>query len=71
MRKPFDKEWSKTYNTGFVNYVKGNWKEALIHFNKILEIKNDDQPTKNLINFMKTKNFIPPPKWKGYKFLQE
>ena len=32
MRKPFTKEFLKTYNNGFKKYMKGNWSEAKTFF---------------------------------------
>ena len=71
MRQPFGKKWMETYNRAFANYLKGNWKEALIHFNQVLEMKPDDKPTLNLAKFMKETEYVAPIKWKGYKYFGE
>jgi len=71
MRKPFGKEWLSTYNTGFKAYVAGDWKTGLEYFNKILEMKPDDKPTKNILAFMSETDNKPPQGWKGYKFFNE
>ena len=71
MREPFGKLWYQTYNNAFNNYVKGNWDDAVNGFKKILEIKSDDKPTKNILEFMEETNFKPPKDWKGYKHFDE
>jgi hypothetical protein len=67
MRQKFGREWLDTYNAAFKNYVKGNWREAQSGFNRILEIKSDDKPTLNLLEFMRESNMKPPPGWNGTK----
>lgn len=71
MRERFGREWMDTYNIAFKNYVKGNWKEAEIGFKKILEMKEDDKPTLNLLEFMSESNMKPPPGWNGTKISSE
>jgi hypothetical protein len=67
MRARFGREWMDTYNTAFRFYVKGHWRDAEKGFNKILEMKSDDVPTKNLIEFMAKTNMVPPHGWNGTK----
>ncbi len=40
----------------------------MVCFKKILEMKDDDKPTLNLVSFMSETNFIAPVDWKGYKY---
>jgi hypothetical protein len=67
MRKRFDRAWMDTYNVAFKNYVKGNWSVAETEFRKILEMKEDDKPTLNLLDFMAKTNMKAPSNWNGTK----
>lgn len=74
MREPFKKEFFRTYNEAFKQYVKGNWKEAKVLFEKTLEFAPNPEKepvTQNLLKFMKETDFNPPADWKGYKFFNE
>ena len=67
MRKPFTKAFSKNYNEGFQQYVKGNWDQAIEKFNKCLEIIPADVPIKRLKEFMSETSNVPPADWQGFK----
>lgn len=57
MRVPFSKEFLRTYNSAFEQYVKGNWAVAKEGFEKVLTIIKGDKPTQNLLDFMAETNF--------------
>lgn len=67
MRQRFGREWMDTYNVAFKNYVKGNWPAAETDFKKILEMKPDDKPTLNLLDFMNQTGMKAPVGWNGTK----
>jgi len=71
MMKPFGKVWRDTYNAGFAEYLKGNWPEAMILFNRILEMKPDDKPTLNLVEYIQDNKMKAPAGWKGHKYFGE
>jgi|APSaa5957512535_1039671.scaffolds.fasta_scaffold17583_9 hypothetical protein len=71
MRKPYNKNFMKTSELAFNDYVKGNWESALTGFNKILELKPGDVPTNRHLNHMKETNNVPPTNWQGTKFFEE
>lgn len=59
------------WKAGFMNYQKGNWKEALDNFEKCLEKIGDDGPSINLTTFIKKNNLYPPRLWNGTRKLLE
>lgn len=67
MRARFGREWMDTYNSAFRSYIKGHWRDAESGFRKILQMKSDDKPTLNLLEFMSETNMKPPPGWNGTK----
>lgn len=67
MRKPFTQKFSKNYNEGFNEYVKGNWDKAIELFNVALEVIPGDVPIKRIKDFMSETNNVPPADWQGFK----
>jgi len=48
MRKPFTKEFMKTWESAFKYYIEGQWEQANELFGKFLELKPEDKPTLNI-----------------------
>ena len=74
MRSGYSKEFFRTYNEAFKQYVKGNWTEAKNLFEKTLEIAprpGCEPVTQNLLSYMCENDYNPPADWKGYKFFNE
>ena len=63
MRTPFPKEFGKRWNEGFKHYLKGRFLEAKREFEKVLEIKADDKPSKLLLDYMKSMEYLPRIGW--------
>jgi len=66
MITPEMKELLKFYNEGLKKYKKGEFKEALLEFEKAIEIIPGDGPTELYIK--RCKEYIaqpPPPEWDG------
>jgi len=71
MRQPFGLEWMSTNANAFAAYEHGDWKLAINLFHKVLEMKPEDKPTKNILAFMQQHDNIPPADWQGFKFFDE
>ena len=69
MRKPFTKEFMKTWEAAFKHYTQGQWQEANELFSKILELKPGDKPTLNIQEIMQEHGMEAPVDWKGYHHL--
>jgi class 3 adenylate cyclase len=62
------KEFKNNFKKGKDYYLDGDWIKAKIFLSKCLEYC-DDNPAKNLLNYMKEFNFVAPTSWKGYRTL--
>lgn len=72
MRSKFTKEFHDTFKKGFEQYIKGNWMEAKLYFEKIEgNLIDEDAPTKLIMRTLQENNFKAPPTWNGYRILTE
>lgn len=62
-------EFYKAFNSGFKNYVLGDWKKAKMHFLKCMLIYENDGPVKTLYQFIENHGFLSPSNWNGYRCL--
>ena len=60
MRSSFSNEFFKFYNKGFDEFQFGDWPRARALLETALEIKEDDKPTKRMLEIMKKNNYIRP-----------
>jgi class 3 adenylate cyclase len=75
MRRSYEGRLAKhfyfDFTCGFTEYLHGNWEEAHRHFKNTLNRIPNDGPTQTLINYITSKNYIPPSDWKGFRELTE
>ena len=60
MRMNFSKDFFKYYNRGFDEFHFGDWSLAKELLEKALNIKDDDRPTKRMLDIMEKNNFKKP-----------
>ena len=60
MRMNFRDEFFKYYNRGFDEFHFGDWSHAKELLEKTLKYKEDDNPTKRMLEIMKKYNYIKP-----------
>lgn len=60
MRMNFKDEFFKYYNRGFDEFHFGDWSLAKKLLEKTLKYKEDDKPTKRILDIMKKYNFVKP-----------
>ena len=65
LRTPY-KGWKKLFKEGFEAYRGGNWSLAKEKFEECLLIKEKerDEPTHNLLHYMRKHKFVAPVEWK-------
>lgn len=51
-------------------YRKGDWMQAKESFEKCLEIDSNDGPSHTLLEYIKSYNYIHPPRWEGVRELK-
>lgn len=69
LKKLRPKHFYKCFSKAFDNYINGNWTVANNKFQKCLKIFPQDGPTKALLKYIHSYNFVAPTSWKGYKAL--
>jgi len=57
------------FDSGFKNYISGNWRKAKGYFIKCMIAFENDGPVKTLYDYMESYGFISPDDWKGYRNL--
>ena len=57
------------FEDGFSDYIDGEWKEAAQFLEKARYLDKSDGPTKTILDYIKSLNFIPPNNWDGYRVL--
>ena len=60
MRSNFSNEFFKYYNKGFDEFHFGDWSRAKELLETALDIKEDDKPTKRMLDIMKKNNYVKP-----------
>ena len=58
------------HRAGLRFYLQGNWPKARQLFEEALD-KEQDNPTRCLLDFMEENDFEAPKTWKGYRILTE
>lgn len=77
MRRKYKHEFFTEWQTGFAHYIKGDWTQALIHFeNTLVESSHQnfypderDGPSSTLINVINNRGRAAPENWKGFREL--
>ena len=59
------------FESGFANYIKGDWNQCKIDLKKFLGIKQNDGPSNTLLNVIQKHDYIAPISWPGYRELTE
>ena len=65
-----DEVFKDKFQSGFDNYILGNWEISKTTFEGILSSCNDT-PSEVLLNFIQKYNYKAPDDWKGYRELTE
>ena len=68
MRDGITEEFIELFNEGVDYYINGDWKKAWEKFNltiDYLETREDDRPSKVLLDFMESENNEVPENWSG------
>ena len=63
MRETISREFLDTYKQAFDQYVNGDWSNAKTTFEKVLELRAGDGPSKRIVEFMEENNYTPPANW--------
>jgi len=71
MKKGFEGEFRQIWDEGLDHYIQGDWKKARFAFDKCLVLREEDGPSKTLLNHMKTTGYRAPEDWKGFRELTE
>lgn len=74
MRDGITEEFIELFNEGVDYYINGDWKKAWEKFNltiDYLETREDDRPSKVLLDFMESENNEVPENWSGYWILDD
>lgn len=74
MRDEITEEFIELFNEGVDYYINGDWKKAWEKFNltiDYLETREDDRPSKVLLDFMESENNEVPENWSGYWILDD
>jgi class 3 adenylate cyclase len=71
LRRRYPREFFETWEKGFENYIKGNWKEAYDSFctTRNMIPKYEDGPSVTLLNYIKRRNLKAPDDWNGVRAL--
>lgn len=72
MRQPFSEKFYEVYNSGFKDYIDGNWEDARAKLEKVEEIRGSiDGPSLSLLGVMRGHNFKAPADWEGWRDLED
>jgi len=71
LKKGLEGEFKTIWNEGMESYINGDWKKARFAFDKCLVMREDDGPSKTLLNHMKNTAYQAPEDWRGYRELTE
>jgi len=71
MKKGFEGEFRQIWDEGLDHYIQGDWKKARFNFDKCLVLREEDGPSKTLLNHMKTTGYRAPEDWKGFREFTE
>lgn len=66
-----NKLFRHVFKFGVNSYLQGDWPLSKKFFERSLEMKPNDKPTKVLLNYMKEFNYKSPETWKGCRELTE
>lgn len=77
MRRKYKHEFFTQWQAGFTHYIKGEWSEALAHFEGTLVRPADqnfypdepDGPSNTLLNVINNRGRTAPENWKGFREL--
>lgn len=59
------------FKQGVSSYLAGQWEKARISLNRAAAIRPKDGPSKAILAYMTSQDFLPPKEWKGYRTLLE
>lgn len=72
MRRPYTVRFLQLFNMGYQNYSEGEWQVARRMLSDTLNmLRKEDGPSQALLRYMETSKFNAPPKWPGYRKLQQ
>ena len=67
MRMSYSNSFYKYYNKGFDEFHFGDWPKAKELLEKALDIKEDDMPTKRMLDIIKKYNNVKPENFRNLK----
>lgn len=67
LQKGIESDFLDPFRHAYVDYISGQWDEALQYLRKALDRKNDDGPSKTIKAFIESYNGKPPEEWEKEK----
>jgi class 3 adenylate cyclase len=71
MRQPYTAAFLSSFKEAVLTYLAGEWKKAKTGLEACLEVRPEDGPSQNLLEYMRSAGWTAPGGWLGFRELHE